>query len=172
MNDDTEVLPRTPTDIEHDDLNSAIAHAAPKRWWNRTTLVLAGLVLLVGGFLGGIQVHKRWGSSSTSSTSSSSAPSGSFSGAFPGGAGLPSGGFGPTGPAAPGTSGTISRIDGNTVYVQTAAGQTVTVRASDTTTVSKTTPATVADLTAGLRVTVQGATDSSGVVSATSITTG
>lgn len=169
MNDDTEVLPRTPTEVEHDDLNSAIAHAAPKRWWNRTTLVLVGVGLLVGGIAGGAQMQKHWGSSSGSTAS---APSGSTQG-FPSGAGMPSGmgGFGQNRSAAPGgTAGTISKVDGNTVYVKTAAGETVTIRASDATTVSKTTTATVADLTAGLTVTVTGVADSEGVVTATAIT--
>ncbi|BCY07414.1 hypothetical protein [Actinoplanes sp. L3-i22] len=170
MNDDTEVLSRTPTEVEHDDLNSAIAQAAPRRWWNRTTLVLAGVGLLVGGFAGGAQVQKHWGSSSTSSSSSTA----TAGGGFPAGAGMPSGmgGFGQNRSAAPagGTAGTISRVDGNTVYVQTAAGETVTVRASDTTAVSKTATAKVTDLTAGLKITVQGVADSEGVVTATTIT--
>ncbi|GAA4601584.1 hypothetical protein BJY16_003937 [Actinoplanes octamycinicus] len=168
MNDDTDVLPRTPTETEHEDLTSAIAHAAPKRWWNRTTLVLAGLVLLVGGFLGGVQVHKQWGSASTTATASSGTPAG---GGFPGGAGMPSGAAGPD-QARPGsgTSGTVSKVDGGILYVQTAAGETVTVRTTDTTTVSKTTSATVAELVAGLKVTVQGVADSEGIISATAIT--
>lgn len=175
MNDDTEVLPRTPTEAEHDDLNSAIAHAAPRRWWNRTTLALFGLVLLVGGFIGGAQVQKHWGSSS----STTAAPSGTSSGGgMPTGAGMPSGmgGFGQnqqrqTTPGSA-TAGTISKVDGDTVYVQTTAGQTITVRASDSTTVSKTTSATMTDLAAGQKVTVQGVADSEGVVTATAIVAG
>ncbi len=171
MNDDTEVLPRTPTEAEHEDLNSAIAHAAPKRWWNRTTLVLAGVVLLIGGFAGGAQVQKHWGSSSAAAPSTSG-------GGAPTGAGMPSGmgafGQNQNRAATPGsaTAGTISKIDGDTVYVQTAAGEIVTVRASDTTTVSKSTTATMADLTAGLKITVQGVADSEGVVTATAIIAG
>jgi hypothetical protein len=174
MNDDTEVLPRTPTEAEHDDLNSAIAQAAPRRWWNRTTLVLAGVGLLVGGFAGGAQVQKHWGSPATTAGTASGTASGTSSGGgFPGGAGMPSGlgGFGPNRSAAPGgTAGTISRVDGNTVYVQTAAGETITVRASDTTAVTKTATAKVTDLTAGLTITVQGVADAEGVVTASAIT--
>ncbi|WP_189333030.1 DUF5666 domain-containing protein [Actinoplanes ianthinogenes] len=168
MNDDTDVLPRTPTEAEHEDLNSAIAHAAPKRWWNRTTLVLAGLVLLVGGFLGGVQVHKHWGSSASSSATTAT-PSGG--GAFPGGAGMPSGAIG-QGQARPGggTAGTVTKVDGSILYVQTEAGETITVRTSDSTAVSKTTPATVAELTTGLKVTIEGIPDSEGIISATAIT--
>ncbi|WP_436520820.1 hypothetical protein [Actinoplanes sp. HUAS TT8] len=170
MNDDTEVLPRTPTELEHEDLNSAIAHAAPKRWWNRTTLVLAGVVLLVGGFAGGAQVQKHWGTSGTTA----SAPSGSAQGGAPTGAGMPSGmgGFGQNRQGTPGsaTAGTISKVDGSTVYVTTDAGATVTVRAADTTTVTRSTTMKVSELTAGLKITVQGVADSEGVVTATAIT--
>ncbi|GLW31901.1 DUF5666 domain-containing protein [Actinoplanes regularis] len=162
MIDDTETLPRTPSEAEHENLNEAIAAAAPRRWWNRTTLVLAGFVLLAGGFLGGVQAHQRWGSSSAAPATS--APGNGF----PAGPGTPS--FGP----APGgvTSGTLSRVDGTTLYVRTEKGETVTVRATDTTPVSRTALATVADLTDGLRVTVQGTVDAEGVVTATSISAG
>jgi hypothetical protein len=168
MNDDTDVLPRTPSEAEHEDLNSAIAHAAPRRWWNRTTLVLVGVVLLAGGFLGGVQVHKRWGTTETASTGASTQ-----SGGFPGGAGMPSGGFGQNQQQArpgSGTTGTVTKVDNGILYVRTEAGETVTVRTSDTTEVSKSTPATMAELTTGLTVTVQGIADSEGVVTATAIT--
>jgi hypothetical protein len=168
MNDDTEVLPRTPTEAEHEDLNSAIAHAAPKRWWNHTTLVLAGVVLLVVGFAGGAQVQKHWGSSSPVAASPSPAAG------MPADGGMPAGMGGSVQNPPPGsaTAGTISKVDGDIVYVTTSAGETVTVRASETTTVSRTTAATMADLTAGLTITVQGVADSEGVVTATAITAG
>lgn len=156
MKDDTEVLPRTPTEIEHDDLNSAIAQAAPRRWWNTTTLVLMGVVLLVAGVLGGAQMQKHWGSSPAADS-----PAGPANPGFPGQnrSGTPQN-----------TEGTITRVDGTTIYLQTSTNETITVRASDATTVSKATTATLTDLTAGLKITVQGLPDSSGVVAATAIT--
>ncbi|TWG24390.1 hypothetical protein [Actinoplanes teichomyceticus] len=191
MNDNTEVLPRTPAEAEQQDLTGALAQAAPRRWWNRTTLVLAGVVLLAGGFLGGVQTHKRWGATGTAAPAGSSggagieapagssgaagieAPAGSSGVAGPGGMPSPGTGFGPDRPAAPGiTAGTLTRVDGHILYVQTAAGETITVRASGTTAVSRTVPATVTDLTTGAKVTVQGAADSEGVITATAITAG
>ncbi|WIM98700.1 hypothetical protein ACTOB_002309 [Actinoplanes oblitus] len=166
MNDDTDVLPRTPSEAEHEDLNSAIAHAAPKRWWNRTTLVLAGLVLLAVGFLGGVRVHQRWGSSPATATPAAPTPGA----ALPGAAGTPSGALDPGRPGG-GTSGTLTKVDDGILYVRTAAGETITVRTSDATTVSKIIAATVAELTTGLQVTVQGTADSEGIISATAITT-
>ncbi|WP_433831572.1 hypothetical protein ACQP2E_13860 [Actinoplanes sp. CA-015351] len=159
MDSDTEVLPRT-----DDDLNSAIAAAAPKRWWNRTTLALLGLVLAVGGFLGGVQAQERWGSSSSSSSS------------FPRNAGMPSGGagFGGQRPdaAASGTSGTVKLIDGTTLYVETDAGETITVRTNDTTAVKLSETTTLDRLVSGQQVTVVGEADTEGVVTATTVTAG
>ncbi|GIF07393.1 hypothetical protein [Actinoplanes siamensis] len=166
MNDETKVLPRTPTEAEQEDPTSAGAEAGPRRWWNTTTLVLVGVVLLVGGFVGGAQAQRHWGASGTPTT------------ATPAGGGLPDGAGAPSGPSmggrSPGgaTAGTIRRVDGNIVYVRTAAGETVTVRASDFTTVSRAVPARITELTAGLRITVQGVADSDGVVTATAIVAG
>ncbi|MBB2946826.1 cell division septal protein FtsQ [Actinoplanes lutulentus] len=161
MDSDTEVLPRT-----DDDLNSAIAAAAPKRWWNRTTLALLGLVLAVGGFLGGVQAQERWGSSSSPASS------------FPRNAGMPSGGggFGGQRPdaaaSASGTSGTVKLIDGTTLYVETDAGETITVRTNDTTAVKLSETTTLDKLVSGQQVTVVGAADTEGIVTATTVTAG
>lgn len=150
---DTEALPLPP------DLGEELAAAAPRRWWNRTTIALLGVVLLAGGFLAGVQAHERWGTS---------APS-------PQNAGGPSGGPGahPTGsPAAGGATGTVQLVDGDTLYVTTANGETVTVRTGDATTVKVSQTAGLETLTSGLPVTVEGAPDSEGVITATSITAG
>ncbi|MEV0901362.1 hypothetical protein [Actinoplanes sp. NPDC049802] len=157
---DTEVLPRPP------DLNDELAAVAPRRWWNRTTIALLGVVLLAGGFLGGVQAHERWGSSTTTSPGS------------PQGAGMPSGGIGGRGPAASrapsagGATGTVKLVDGTTLYVETADGETVTVRTSDSTTVKLSQTATLETLTSGLPVTVEGLPDSEGIITATSVTAG
>src|SRR6266536_2432024 len=64
-----------------DDLDEQLAARAPQRWATRTTLVLAGLVLLVGGFLAGAQVQKHFGP----------APAAVTGRGQPGGAGLTAG---------------------------------------------------------------------------------
>ncbi|MEU4695122.1 hypothetical protein [Actinoplanes sp. NPDC023714] len=152
--DDTAVLPRTSSADE--DLSSAIAAAAPKRWWNRTTLALLGLVLAIGGFLGGVQAQERWGESSAPA---SPRPAGSVA---------PGGGM----RQSPGTSGTVKLVDGTTLYVQTAEGETITVRTTDTTAVKLAQTTTLDQLTTGQQVTVQGATDADGIVTATTVTAG
>jgi hypothetical protein len=171
---DTEVLPR-PSGT-HPELNEALAAAAPRRWWNRTTLALLGAVLLAGGFLGGVQAHERWGTEDSRA-------------GVPGGAGLPSGvggfgggasrapGGGPSGGAQPataagGTSGTVKLVDGATLYVQTEDGETITVRTSDSTTVKVSQTASLESITSGVPVTVEGVPDSEGIITATVVTAG
>jgi hypothetical protein len=161
----TDLLPRlgeSRNDV--DDLTSAIAAAAPKRWWNRTTLALLGLALAVGGFLGGVQAQERWGSSSSAGPATT----------FPPGAGMPSGGFGGARPgaAASDTTGTVKLVDGTTIYVETDAGETVTVRTNDTTTVKLAQTVTLDQLTTGQQVTVQGEADPEGIVTAATVTAG
>ncbi|GIE34370.1 hypothetical protein Ait01nite_074150 [Actinoplanes italicus] len=187
-NRDTEVLPRQSSG--HPDLDEALAAVAPRRWWNRTTVGLLGLALLAGGFLGGVQAHERWGTGETQA------------GGAPNGAGMPSGfgpaPGGSRGPGAPGARpevsgsgaapggtvqggaqpamgavvGTVKVVDGTTLYVQTDAGETITVRTAADTTVKVSQVASLESITSGLPVTVEGLPDSEGVISATAITAG
>ena len=84
------------------------------------------------------------------------APGGSF---VPGGSGLPGfgGGRGGFGGAAGGLgiSGTVESIDGDTMTIKTANGQTIEVTISDSTTYHTQAPATAADVTTGSTVQVQ-----------------
>ncbi|WP_433795186.1 hypothetical protein [Actinoplanes sp. CA-252034] len=175
-NHDTEVLSR-PSGT-HPELNEALAAAAPRRWWNRTTLALLGAVLLAGGFLGGVQAHERWGAED--------APAG-----LPNGAGMPSGVGGSRGPdsrpsggpggvsgggaqpaVAGGTVGTVKLVDGTTLYVQTPDGETITVRTGESTLVKVSQTATLESITSGVPVTVEGVPDAEGIVTATTVTAG
>ena len=67
--------------------------------------------------------------------------------------------------------GTVTAVDGSTITVKTAAGTTYTVTAGSSTTVTVDKTITLADLSAGETVMVQGAT-SNGVLTATSIRAG
>ncbi|WP_433082084.1 hypothetical protein ACQP1P_00655 [Dactylosporangium sp. CA-052675] len=179
--EDTEFLPAVLEEPEpdllaepplDDDLNERIAKAAPRRLANRATYVLAGLALLVVGFVGGAQVQKSYGTAPAASgpgganpAALASAFAGRNGGQFPGG-GAQGGGQGNTGTRG-GVTGTVKLVDGTTVYVETADGQTVIVKTSDKTTVS--TPGALKDLTAGSTVTIQGQ-QADGSVTATSIT--
>ena len=70
------------------------------------------------------------------------------------------------------TAGTIQSIDGDTITVKLRDGSTVTVKTTVSTKVTKTEKSSVPDLKAGETVTVRGAKDGSGSVSATSISEG
>lgn len=179
-NHDTEVLSH-PSGT-HPELDEALAAAAPRRWWNRTTLGLLGAALLAGGFLGGVQAHERWGTpdSPVAVPGGAAEPSG-FPGPGPGpglspgvSASGPSGA--PTGGAQPATTGettgTVKMVDGSTLYVQTADGTTVTVRTGDNTTVKVSQTATLESITSGVPVTIQGVPDTEGVITATTVTAG
>ncbi|MEU8659305.1 hypothetical protein AB0C31_21675, partial [Actinoplanes philippinensis] len=84
--------------------------------------------------------------------------------------GGPGGGAQPA--AAGGTAGTVKMVDGATLYVQTPAGETVTVRTSDRTAVKVSQTASLESITSGVPVTVEGVPDSEGIITATTVTAG
>ncbi len=164
-----------------DDLSTELATAAGKRWRNRSTVALGAAALIVVGFLGGVLVQKNFGSSG-SGTADNARRTGFIGGNFPGGftrggtgTGTGTGGTG-TGGTRTGTggttqTGTIVLVDGTTIYVKLASGDTVTVKTSGDTKVSLASTAKVGSLKKGQQVTFAGSTDSStGTVTATSVT--
>jgi hypothetical protein len=184
--DDTAVLPAVPVDDdggERDDLAAELAKAAPKRWWNRGTLVLGAVALLLGGFLGGLQVQKHWGTSATASNRATGFGNlnrnagGGYEG-FAGGGRTGGGGFGtgtgaaPSASAATATTGTVKLVDGSTIYVQTPSGDVVTVKTTGRTTVQTVSKSSLSEVKAGQTVTIQGPAGSDGTVTATSVTAG
>ncbi|GAA3237634.1 hypothetical protein GCM10010532_076570 [Dactylosporangium siamense] len=158
-----------------DDLNERISKAAPRRLANRATYVLAGLALLVAGFVGGAQVQKSYGTAPAATGAPGGANPAALASQFAGRGGQFPGGNtgtgGGTGTGQTGTrggiTGTVKLVDGTTVYVETADGQTLIVKTSGTTTVSA--PGALKDLTAGSSVTIVGQ-NADGTVTATSIT--
>ncbi|MEV4625248.1 hypothetical protein AB0J90_03000 [Micromonospora sp. NPDC049523] len=160
------------------DLAAELAAVAGRRWWNRATLYLGAAVLLIGGFLGGVQVQKSYGDPPGSGPAAATGRgtqrgAGGFAG-FPGGAGRPDG---TTGGSAPGadsgtaqtTTGTVKLVDGTTVYVQTDDGTVITVRTGADTAVAVAKTGSLKDLKAGDTVTVDGP-NSAGTVTATKVT--
>ena len=169
-----------------DGLTAALARR-PRAKLPSLTVVLVVVVVASAGFIGGILVGKHYGSSGSlasrlgafaAAEASPSAGTGSGSRTGLGGAG---GGFGGargglsgtggTGGLAEGnaTVGTIKLIDGSTLYVTTSAGDIVQVVTSSGTKVTVSSTVPVKDLQPGETVIVEGSKNSSGGVSATSI---
>jgi hypothetical protein len=156
-----------------DGLSERLASAAPRRWRTRTTVVLTSMLILVGGFVGGLEVQKHWGAGTSTAAGTNGA---GFS--LPGGGyNLPGAGFTPgagqgasAAPASGTTTGTVKLVDGDTVYITTSDGRTITVKTSGSTTVQTAAGGSLSDLTSGSTVTVQGQTGSDGSISASTIT--
>ncbi len=152
-----------------DDLGEQLESRAPRPKITKVTVVLAGALLLVAGFVGGSLSQKHWGTP-TSSNPFANLANARGTGAFPGGVGA-SGAAGFTGRgtgAGTPITGTVKLVDGTTVYVVTSDGTVVVVKTGTTTTVSA--ASTLSALTAGSSVTVTGQTGSDGSVTASAIT--
>lgn len=157
---DTDVLEPVsePEAPDNPDLPAELEKTAPRRWTNRATPVLFGLVLLSGGFLGGVAVDKQWGRHTTTTA----APTERMPFAFP------SGGPPMAGGDREATTGTIESVTATGLTMKTTAGRTVTVKIADSTKVQQT--VTLAKLQTGQSVTVQGSTATDGSITATSVT--
>lgn len=135
---------------------------------------LCAILLVAGGFWAGAELEKSHAGSGTGSLASLAArfPSGLGSGAT--GASGARGSGGPGGFAGLGlggggaTTGTISTVDGNSLYVQASSGL-VKVTLNKQTTITRNSDAAAEDLRPGDTVTIQGGTGTNGTVTATSV---
>ncbi|MEU8259459.1 hypothetical protein AB0C02_02370 [Micromonospora sp. NPDC048999] len=173
VKDESPGSPTQPAETDRD-LSAALAAAAPRRWWNRSTIVLSGLLLVLVGFLGGVQVQQRWGDAPATAWPGRT---GGFPGALP--SGFPGGGPGrgefgggsaPTAAAAAATTGKVKLVDAGVLYLETDDGTVVTVRTDDRTTVQTSRKSELAKLKAGQTVSVQGERAADGTVTATTVT--
>lgn len=171
------------------DLDSELA-ARPPRRLSTLTLVLGAGVMLVAGVIVGIQAQKAMGV--PSDVSAATRQGGAGPGGFGGFGGGQQGGQGRqgqegqegqgdqgdqgTGQSGGGrggmTVGTVQRVEGGKVYVQTADGSVVTVNTTDETSVRVTKEGKVTDLKPGGAVVVRGAAADDGSVTATAINEG
>ncbi|MFI5528974.1 hypothetical protein ACIA8O_10535 [Kitasatospora sp. NPDC051853] len=155
--------------------------APPRRKLPWPTLVLAGAVVATLGFVGGVQYQKGEGGGATNAQGPrAGANQGQFPGGYGGtnrraggqngqnGQGLPNGQGGQGGF----TRGTVKQVDGSTVYLTDANGNTVKVTTTDATKVQLSKQGKAADLTPGQSVTVVGTPDGSGGYAATQLTEG
>jgi uncharacterized membrane protein YgcG len=162
------------TPLSDGDLTVALARR-PKLQLPSLTLTLAMVVVAGLGCLGGIFLGEHFGGSTSPAASAFSrfaaaagaSPSASTGGTSSTGfAGRGGGLFGGSGGA---TLGTVKLVDGNIVYVQTAAGDIVQVSTSSATKVTISSSAPVKDLTPGETVIVEGNKNANGSIAATSI---
>ncbi|GAA4599399.1 hypothetical protein GCM10023194_79370 [Planotetraspora phitsanulokensis] len=177
-----DVLEISPFD---DDLQAELAAQPARRGPSKLTMLLGAGVVLVAGFLVGVQAQKH------AATPSGSVPFGSLlsgqgnaggqrgqggfgaAGGGGGGGGRGGGGFGGGGlggAAANATFGTVKLVDGDKIYVQTVNGDVVTVKTSTSTKIQVSKTGKAKDLKTGSVVVVAGDKDAQGIVDATSVT--
>jgi hypothetical protein len=153
-----------------DDLATEILRRRRKKL-PRLTAALALAVALGAGIVGGIEIQKHYGGSSTTAgtTGGATAFASRLAGGRTGGFGF--GGFGRFGGGAGGgTAGTVTLIKGSTLYVTEPSGNTVVVHTSPSSRVTKSVSGTVQTIHPGDAVTVTGAQAANGSYTASTIT--
>jgi hypothetical protein len=166
-------------DLEDDEW--PVRSARPGVSVRRPTAVLLVLLVAAGAFWGGAAVQRSQTSPASSLASSfasrfralaggtAGGGSGSASG-FGGGAGFGgAGGFGAGAASTAAATGTITVVDGNTLYVTEAGGTIVEVNVGSSTKVTRDAPTSAAALHPGDSVVVQGSKSKTGAVDATSV---
>jgi hypothetical protein len=153
---------------------------------NPSQMALLGVLLIACGFIAGVLVEKSQTSSGSSNATAglasrfaalrggASGASASSGGGSAGGGGFSARSAGSTGTGGGGgaTAGQVAYISGSTLYVTTAEGNTVKVKTSPASTVTKTVSADVKDIHPGETVVVTGTAGTNGAISAESIRVG
>jgi hypothetical protein len=171
--------------LDEPDEAEELAPRPRRRLLTPIPLALLAVLLIAGGFIGGVEMQKGEETSSSSSTGTAASLASRFAGLRGGsptgtgagagkaptggaGGGLPGAGAGGSRP----TTGTVAYLAGDTIYVTNPEGNTVKVTASAATSVTKSVKTKVNGIHPGETVTVAGATGSGGAVSAESISVG
>lgn len=155
-----------------DDFDDYVVEEPKKRRLNGKFISrsLVSCLVLVGVFYGGIWTDKHYGTQDTPGGGAQmSAMAGNRN------AGNQQSGQTASGQSTGSTSatvGTVSVVDGNTVYVTDSSGNTVKVSVSDSIKVTRSVEGTVADLAAGQSVVITGTTGEDGTVTATAVREG
>jgi hypothetical protein len=179
----SETDPLATSPFEGDLAQELVKAPRARRLPGLTTYLGAGVVLAVG-FVIGAQADRHMGKQGSSSAQGARAipgggtPGGGMlgggmrGGEMPGQAGRGQGQGGSGNPGASGgadaTTGTVQKIDGKTIYVQTASG-VVQVKVTGTTKIRVLQNGSAKDLKSGTSVVVQGAQAKDGTVTATSV---
>ena len=136
------------------------------RTFTPVRVLLAGVLLLAVGFIGGVEVQKR-SSSSGSGTGGGVTPAARFAGRF-GGAARGAAGLG-AGGSGGGTVGQVANVHGRTLYVTGSGGTTVKVKTSAATKVTRDAVSRARAIHPGDSVVVQGSTSRNGTVKASRV---
>jgi hypothetical protein len=142
--------------------------------------VLVAILLIAGGFIGGVQVQKHQGASSPAGGAARNGFAAAFAGragagaggaaGAAGGAGAGAGGAGAGAGGAGATVGTVANVKGSTLYVTSGDGTTIKVKTNSNSKVTRNASSSPGNVHPGDSVVVQGSTASSGTVTASSIT--
>ncbi|MDH6576482.1 DUF5666 domain-containing protein [Kitasatospora sp. MAP5-34] len=171
-NDPNTELLATPPDAR--DITAELA-AAPRRKLPWLSLGLAGAAIATAAFAGGAWYEK--GNGTTTGTSTRAAGQGARgagggAGGYGGGAGGGTRRSGQGGAGGGFARGTVKAVDGSTVYLTDANGNTIKVTTAATTKIQLSKDGQVADLQPGQSVVVVGTPDASGGYAATQLTEG
>jgi len=163
-------LDQLDTDPFDDDLAESLEARSVNPLTTRTTLALSGLVLVVAGFVGGVLVHKQFGPSADAGPTGGQfqLPTGNL-GQGRGGLGGLGGGQGGATEAASVTTGTVTLVDGTTIYITQSNGDVTTVKTSDTTQVVTEQDTALTDIAAGATVSITGTAGEDGTITATGV---
>jgi hypothetical protein len=179
---DSETDPLSTSPFEGDLAEELAKAPRVRRLPGLTTYLCAGVVLALG-FVIGAQTDRHMGRQASNSAQGGAGgiPGGGMPGGGMRGGGMPGqggGGQGQGGRGAPGasagtggTTGTVQRIAGKTIYVQTADG-VVQVKVTGTTKIRILRNGSAKDLKSGTSVVVQGPQAKDGTVTATSVSQG
>ncbi len=147
---------------------SFVPPGRPRRhFFNPRSAALAAVITCAAGFYAGIRVEK--GQLAGTASAATTPGVGTTAGAGGGFAGRFGAGGGAGGAAANASIGTISSVNGNTIYLTDASGNTVKVTLSSSTKVAKSLSVSKSSLHPGDAIVVQGVKNSSGAVVATSV---
>jgi hypothetical protein len=153
-------MTETDDDLDQLDELEPLQPRARRRLLTPLPLALLGVLVLAAGFIGGVLAQKHWGGSNST---------GGFPGAGAFAAAARQAGQAPdTGATSQGTSGEVSSKKGDVIYVTTSDGTTVKVKLGDAT-VTRTAEVGANQIHPGDNVVVQGSTQASGTVKATSV---
>jgi hypothetical protein len=150
------------TVLEHEyELEQELPERPRRKLVTPVRAALAAGLIAAAGFIGGVEVQKAQGGSSSSGARAG----------FPGGgaSGAPPAGFGGQ-QQSNATVGSVKSKDGKTLYVTDSNGNTIKVETTSNSKITRSATASSGAIHPGDSVVIQGSKSSSGVVTATQIT--